>query len=60
MLSLVIEGKFFIFYFLAVAEAYGSSLGQGMNLSHSSNPSHYNDNARSLTCYTTRGLPDNF
>ena len=31
-------------------------LGQGSNPCHSSNQSHSSDNARSLTCYTTREL----
>ena len=33
-------------------------LGQGLNLSHSSNLSCCSDNARSLTCCTTRELPE--
>ena len=32
-------------------------LSQGLNLCHSSNPSHCIDNAGSLTCCTTRELP---
>ena len=32
-------------------------LGQGLNLHHSSNPSHCNDNAGSLTCCVTREHP---
>ena len=30
--------------------------GQGLNLPHSSDPSHFSDNARSLTRYYTRKL----
>ena len=47
----------FIYLFLATPMAYGSSWGQGWNLCHSRDPSHCSDNARSLICCTTAGIP---
>ena len=53
---------FFVFFVLVWAyfgQAYCMQkfLDQGSNLHHSSNPSHCSDNAQSLACYATRGLP---
>ena len=42
--------------FLATPAACGSSWGQGLNLCHSSDPSHSSDKARSLNHWATREL----
>ena len=44
---------FFFFLFMAFPMAYGNSLGQGLNLSCSCNPSRHKDSAGSLTCCAT-------
>ena len=42
--------------FLSLPPACDKFLGQGLNPRHSSDPSHFSDNASSLTCCTTREL----
>ena len=43
------QPSFFFFFFFGCTGGMWQFLGQGSSLSHSSNPHHSNDNARSLT-----------
>ena len=45
-----------IFFFFGWTHSMWKCLGQGLNLDHSSDPSHRSNNATSLTCCTTRDL----
>ena len=47
----------FLFFFFSFWPCMWKFPGQGSNLSHSSDPNHSSDNARSLTHYPTRELP---
>ena len=48
-------GKSFIYLFIfGYSHGREKFLGQGLNLHHSCDPSHSNDNARLLTCCATR------
>ena len=58
------EGLFYFYvennglFIFGCASGMPKFQGQGLNLSHSSDPSHCSDNAESLTHWATRELPE--
>ena len=56
-MNICILAKYFFFFLFSYTCSMQKFLGQVLNPHHSSDLSHTNGNARSLTCCTTRELP---
>ena len=50
--------NFFFFLFFGCTHSMWKFQGQGLNMSHSSDPSHSSDNTRPLTHLAIRELPN--
>ena len=60
MSDLCSKFKFLSFFIFRCTSGLWSFPGQGSNPSHSSDPSYWSDNTRSLTCWSTRELLRHF